>query len=174
MSGINLSQSQNFSGSAVAKRSSSDKGFLISIVILIITLLIFGGLKFITISLSSKKAEIESQIKNVSSELSREEVNRVADFQKRIDNIKTDFNSEILPNETLSSIAEAMIPGAVATSIGYTPNGILVVFKADNYQTVAKQILSLKNSGFGYVKISKIERGTSEKEEISVSLDLEK
>lgn len=172
MPGINLSQSSSASGAAVAKKSSADKGFLISIAILIITLLIFGGLRLTAGAYSSKKAGIENQIKAVRDELSGKEVERVADFQQRINNIHSNFSAESAPNDMLAGVAGAMVSGSVATSISSASGGASAVFTVDSYQTAARQILGLKNSGFSRVKISKIDRSSEGK--ISISVDLAK
>lgn len=158
MPGINLSQSYNASAAAVAKKSASDTGFLISIVILIVTLLAYGGLKLATQSYSSKKAGIESQISAVRDSLSGGEVEKVADFQKRMDNINSNFTSLASPNEKLNAIAGAMVAGSVASSVDSKEGVLTAIFIVDNYQTASKQILGLKNE-FDQAKISKMERG---------------
>lgn len=169
MPGINLSQSYNASAKAVAKKSASDKGFIVSIIVLIITLLVYGGLKLATQSYSSKKAGVEEQISAVRNSLSGGEVERVADFQKRMDNIDSRFTSEASPNEKLNAIADAMVAGSVATSIESSDSTVTAIFKVDNYQTASKQILGLKNK-FDQAKISKLERDADGK--ILVTLEL--
>lgn len=173
MSPINLSQSYRSTAGAAKKSSIADKGVLIAVVIFIITLLIFGGLFLYTKVLAGRAESVSKEIEAETLNLAAKDADRVADFQKRLENIDENISSEKNPNDILKRLAQSMVSGAVIISLQTARSGSSITFQADNFQTAAKQILSFKKGGnFNNVAVTGINREQDGKIAISVEISL--
>lgn len=169
MTNINLSQSSQEFGGGQKKAKASDKGLIISISILVVTLLIFGGLKLWSTQISSKQAQINDQIERESRSLQGKDVDRVADFQQRMLAIGDNISSKQDPNEILLNISNALVGGSVVNSIKADSGSVEIGVVSDNFLTVAKQVLSLKKSEY-FSSVSITEVNTDESGKVSYTL----
>jgi hypothetical protein len=164
MTNINLSQSTQVSTDLERKTAPLDKGVYISIAILAVTLLIYGGLYFWDKTYKDQKAELDSQIVTEARSLEGQDVNRVADFQLRMQKIGTSIAAEKDPIELLRQVGQVMIGGSVVNSLDYSAGSLKLKITADNFQNTAKQVLSFKkSSSFSDVQISDISKDSSGK-----------
>lgn len=159
MTNINLSQSLQQSAGSSQKKRPADKGILISLAILIVTLLIFGGLKTGTLWLSSKKTDINSKIAAEARNLESGDVERIMDFQQRMEQIKGNISSEKDTNTVLGQVGQTMIPGSLVNSLQNTPGTLSLKITSDNFLVAARQVLGFKKSShFSNVRIKDISK----------------
>lgn len=159
MTNINLSQSLQQSAGSPQKKRPADKAILISLTILIVTFLIFGGLKAGTLWLDSKKADIDSKIAAEVRNLESEDVERITDFQQRMEQISDNISSKKDTNVVLGQVSQAMISGSVVSSLQSTPGTLSLKIASDNFLVAARQVLSFKKSShFSNVMIKDINR----------------
>ncbi len=153
------------------KTRPANKGILISLVILIVVLLIFIGLKAGTFWLSSKKNDIDGKIAAEARSLESEDVDRIADFQQRMEQISGSISSKKDTNEALGQVGQAMAPGSVVSFLQNTPGTVSLKIISDNFLAAAKQALSFKKSGyFGNVRIKDI--GKNQDGKVFFTLDM--
>lgn len=173
MTNINLSQSIQSSGAA-RKTNPVDKGIYISAAIFAATLLIFGGLFLLTKNYSSKKAAVDSRIELESRNLEGKEIDRAADFQKRLGKISEKLSSQKDPNEILRQVGQSMAAGAAVDSFQQAGSNTLALkITADNFLTAAKQTLSFKKSQyFSNVQMVDVSRNEQGKAVFTLKMDL--
>lgn len=171
MTNINLSQPMR--QEPIKKTSTLDKGIYISLAMLAVALLIFGGLKLWTSWLQSEKRTIEGQIAAESRGLEGAEIDQVADFNERLLRISENLAVHKDPNETLSEAEKLVVPGSVVTLLSYSGGAVSLKVATDNFLVAAKQLLGLKKSGyFGNIKITEISRDTEGKVILSLAMQV--
>ncbi|GBE17237.1 hypothetical protein BMS3Abin15_01076 [bacterium BMS3Abin15] len=171
MANINLSQSVREEKSSQQKRGIIDKGTSISLTILILTFLVFGGIKMYNIILGNKIAGADKQIDAQLAEINDSDANRIVDFQSRLDQIKSNINSKRNPNEMLDKVGRIMVQGAYLESYNYgeSDSQISLNIVANGFEDMAKQILNLKNE-FGDADLISNSRGDNGKIEFEVEV----
>lgn len=136
-----------------------DKGIYVSLGVLIVVFLIYGGLKAGTWLVDSKQKTVAGQIAVESRNLEGREADKVADFQARLAKIGDNVSSKKDPNEVLGKIGQSVVPGSVASSLESASGSLTVKFSEDNFQVAAKQVLSFKKSDyFSNVRVTDISR----------------
>lgn len=159
MTTINLYQEQGESKSSNSSNQIVDKGFLLSIGILAITLLVFGGMKFFAFDLERKSAKTDEQIKAAQASFSGDRVNSTVDFQQRLEAIKENNNSRTDSVSALSDTAKVILPSVRIVDYAQEKNALSITLSADKFLDVARQVLSFKDSdAFSGVAVSKIQR----------------
>lgn len=147
MTNINLSQSVQEEKASHQKKGIIDKGTSISMAILILTLLAFGGVKVYSIILVDKIAEIDNQANMQLKDIKDSDADRIADFQSRVDQIKSNIDSKSNPNRMLDKVGGAMVQGVYLESYNYNElsSQLSLNMVANGFEDMAKQILNLKN-----------------------------
>ncbi len=146
MTGVNLSRSTQNAEEYTKKSSFLDKGVFLAFLILVFTLLLFGGLKMATKYYSAKKTQVDGETAALRKELASGGVDRVADFQNRLKEIKTNLEAKSNPNELLRQVSLSMVPGSTAELVEESLGAATIKVTVDNYLTAAKQTLALKKS----------------------------
>lgn len=161
MANINLYQ-EDFEKQHLAKNKKiADKGLVISILVLSFTLLVFGGLKVYSKTIDDKINVLKNQIdrENKTIGLENTDMRRVAEFQEKMDIIKKNVASKIDPTVNLEKIEKVIVAGSMLKSLEYSPGNFSLTLVTDNFQVMARQILSFKKSGFfKNVDIDKVQR----------------
>lgn len=159
MTTINLYQEQGGNKSSGSNEQLIDRGFLVSISILALTLLVFGGMKFFAFDLEKKAAATDEQIQELQASFSGERVNSTVDFQQRIEAIKQNTDSR---EDVVSALKEAgnlVIPAVRIVDYSQEGNVLSITLSTEKFLDVAKQVLNFKNSNaFSGVSVSKIQR----------------
>lgn len=159
MTNINLYQSP-----AEEKKSTEsffDGGFIISVVLIGLVLAGFAGIKIANWRIAERNQALAAKIDLEKNGISGDEqINKVVDFENRIDKMA----EGIQKNNTrlvLDDVAAEIISGAVLAEYDFSEDGkIKLLIQADNFQTVAKQILAFKKSAnFNAVTTEDIKRG---------------
>ncbi len=164
MTNINLSQSFRESDASSQKKRPVDKGIFISITVLILVFLVFGILKSGTFWLNSKKKTVDNNIASETRNLEGENVDKVADFQQRMNMIGNNISSKKDINGVFGQIGQAMVQGSIVGSLQNTGKLVSLKIVSDNFLVAAKQLLSFKKSSyFSNVKLKDISRDQSGK-----------
>lgn len=159
MTNINLSQSFREADAANQKKRPVDRGIYISISVLILVLLAFGILKGGTSWLNSKKKAVDISIASETRNLEGESVDRVADFQQRMNVIGDNISSKKDINKILGQIGQAMVQGSIVGSLQNTGELVSLNIVSDNFLVAAKQLLNFKKSSyFSNVKVKDVSR----------------
>lgn len=173
MTNINLSQSTQGVEGGQKKSKPVDKGLRISLAILVVTLLIFGGLKLWSTLIASKQESVNEQINKEAKSLEGEDVDRVVDIQQRMIIIGENIASKQDPNEILSNVSGSLVSGSVLTSLSATSDTVELEVTSENFFTTAKQVLSFKKSDyFKSVSISGITVGDDGKVSYALKIGL--
>jgi Tfp pilus assembly protein PilN len=124
-----------------------NKSFVLSLVILILVLAIWGGLIAGQKYLDSKLAAAQTQYQSGYQKFLAGNAKEVADFNNRLQIANALLKNRADMGVYLSAMEKDLVPPAYLTSFKYddTKNTLTVDGVADNYNTVAKQILSFKN-----------------------------
>jgi Tfp pilus assembly protein PilN len=150
MANINLYQSIQEEKNTSQKKGIMDKGLSVVILILVLTFAIWGGLKLYNLFLNKKLVSLNSQITAESGKVDAGKMNRVADFQERMNIIKQNIAQKEDPAEFLGNLEKSVIPGIVIDSCefkyGDKDKGDTLALTAitDSFNSLAGQILSLK------------------------------
>lgn len=144
MPGINLSQSAQ--KKEVEKYNTFGRGLASVVGVLGLALAVWGGLVFYEKRLSEEVANIQSTIEENRRHLSGDEVNKVADFQNRLDLIAKNLDGQTLPAEMLRSMEGVILPGIVLTRYEFDSDAssLSVDGSADSFRTVAQQMVLMK------------------------------
>ena len=151
MSNINLYQDpKEILEGKSKKRSVFSRTFVWPVGILVLICLIFGGLKFINANLTHKSDMLIEEIAQAKNSFSGGDIDRVIDFNERIDRIDANISSKFDSTKVLDSIEKYMIKDVVVTSykyeVGKNNESLLAMeFEAKDFLEAAKQILNLKN-----------------------------
>lgn len=147
MSNINLS---SFSQEEKKPTQLAEKSLLGIFSVLVLVLAAWAGLffygKYLDKSIEQAKQSYQSQIAQLGSEGSK----NVIDFQKRLDVSKSLITQGRNIGDDLTQVESLMVPNVYLSGYSYDESGkkISLTCVGDNYNTVAKQILSFKNSSY--------------------------
>lgn len=149
MANINLYQSIQEEKNISQKKGLMDRGLLVVIFILVLTFAIWGGLKFYNLFLNKKLVSLNDEITAESGKVEADKMDRVADFQERMDLIKRNIPQKEDPAEFLGNLEKAVISGVVLDSCEFKydesiGNTLTLTAVTDSFKSLAEQILSLK------------------------------
>jgi Tfp pilus assembly protein PilN len=154
MTNINLYQSIQEEKNTSQKRGLMDRGLSVVILILVFTFAVWGGLKLYNLFLNKKLVNLNDQIAVESGKEEAGKMNRVADFQERMDIIKQNLPQKKDPAEFLGNLEKAAISGVIVDSCefkyGDKDKGDTLALTAitDSFKSLAEQILSLKKVAY--------------------------
>ena len=155
MTTINLYQNQE----DVQRKNSArvaNGGFFFSLGILVLTLVALLGIKIYEGSINSQNLALQSSIKAQNTSLAGvSSLQRILDMQARLSQIKTNLQiknssvGQLKMTNVLDQLGSAMSSGTVVSSYSYDDSGkIKVIFSANDFNDVARQILNFKKSTY--------------------------
>lgn len=147
MTNINLLESAEGKNNQDQK-SLGGKALFIPLAVLLAVLLAFGGAKFYLSSLEKEKSGIDGEVKSESANLSGKSVDRAADFQERMKKAAEEVSSKENYENYLEELEALIVNGAKVESLKYSQTGAEMAITADDFKTVARQVLSFKQSKF--------------------------
>ncbi|MDO8529218.1 MAG: hypothetical protein Q7S18_00950 [bacterium] len=147
MTNINLLESAEGKDTQGQKKLGG-KALFVPLAVLLAVFLAFGGAKFYLSSLDKEKNQIDGEIKLESANLNGKNVDRVADFQERMKKAAGESSSKENYESYLEEMETLVVSGARVESLQYSPEEIAIAMTADNFKTMARQVLSLKQSKF--------------------------
>ena len=147
MSNINLYQSEQ-EGEKNTQAGLFDKGLIVGVLIFGIFLAIYGGVEMYLRSIDKKITDLKTEEIESKKALNSEDVNAVASFQQRLDIMESggDVFAKNNPAEIFKNIQSSMVSGVVASAIGFKGKVVEVAFVADDFEMLAKQVMSFKQN----------------------------
>jgi Tfp pilus assembly protein PilN len=161
MAGVNLSQSMASQADKSAKRPFSVSSFPLSIILLLITFVGWGGLRWYLYSLNQKITQLDETISASGNRLQGENIDRIADFDARSSLLGVSSTERVDPVVVLSKIETLIVPEIVLTKYEYNKQEkmSLIAGETDNFRFVAEQIINLKSDSlFSQVVVDQISR----------------
>lgn len=166
MTTINLHQNQqnnqsNFSGKI------SNNGFIFSLIILAVTLLVLVGVKLYVPFMENRISALDDTISVEKNKLvGLKSLEQVIDMQNRLKEIKTNLQitnnavTRLEMTKIFDNLGGDLNKGVVVSEFNYDPEKITVSFEASNFNDLAKQILNFKKSSyFADVNVLSVSRG---------------
>lgn len=146
MPGINLSQSLQ-EKRAQARGHFLDQGFFLSIGILVLLLLVFGGTRWYAARVEREVLDIDKKISETTSLLRGEKVNRIVDFTERAKTAVDELTTEPDPTELLRRLEVMTLPSIRLTEYRFdrTTDRLVIGGLAINLKEVAQQMLAFKS-----------------------------
>ena len=124
-----------------------DKGTWLSVGIITLVMLIYGGVKLYGLNIEKKTENVNNQIRLEGDKIDTNDVIRVADFQNRIEEISRNIGEKNNPNDILEKVSNVIMKDSYITSYDYTDEkkSIALNIVASDIEDSARQILSLKS-----------------------------
>ena len=171
MTNINLYQKDERVGKYGPKKRIVNEGFFISIGLLFIVLGFLIGIKLYSKSLDKSEADIDRRMAEVEEEMRREDIGRLADFYFRKNFVEDFLRNREATSSVLGSLEKSMVSGVIARSMSFDKDSrkIQMDLYSDGFNSVAKEILSLKNKG--YFDNIKLNKASKEDNVVSFSVD---
>lgn len=169
MAGINLS-TQAYGGEK-KKRSFFDRGFVFSVVLLVIILGVWGGIRYFLFTLNRDITALESQITDSKNELEGEQVDRVLNFDIRKKGIETNMGTNIDVAKHFQDLEAVVIPSVRLTQYALNQNtgAIVISGETSDYKYLAQQLISFKKQAeYSNIRVDRIT--TTESGDISFTL----
>lgn len=138
------------------KKSILKSGTFTSFLLLSIVFVIYGAVVVYKNILISKRDNLTLTRTNEMSSFDLSEINKIIDFQYRLDNIVFNIKNKKSPAEVLELVEKFIVKGSFLNSYSYdaVENKIQMEIVLNSFRLGANQILSLKKSGlFEDVKV---------------------
>ena len=158
MAGINLSDGIA-SESVKRKPPSFDAGFIFSVVLLVIVLGVWGGLRYFMMDTDKKIATLDAQIQESDALLHGDKVDKVLAFDLKRENIEKNFDNHADIDENLRTLENLIVPNVRLTKYEYDHGAGSVVISGvtSDYKYLAQQLISLKTqSQFESMRVASI------------------
>jgi len=162
----NLNLYQGLGGNPENKRKMSiiDSEFFWSIGLLVFVLIVLGVTRLILNVFENKKILLEDRIATESATFGGSDLNRIVDFQVRVNESNKNIKNKTDMFKVFSDIESSMTKGSAAVSLLYsderkTPSVVETEMLAGDFSVVARQILGFKeNNSFKDVFVQEISR----------------
>ena len=166
MAGINLSEGVTSAGAK--QRSSFDFGFLFSVILVVIVLGAWGGIRYFIFTTDKSTASLDAEIATAMNDIQGDKVNRILAFDTRRTGIEESAKTNEDVAARLSLLESLVIPSVRLTEYSFNhDNGVVTVSGVTNeYKYLAQQLISLKKEpGYAGMRVDKI--GNTESGDIS-------
>lgn len=156
----------NLSSSTTEKKESGgmslDASFVVVSVIFALVIVVFGGMRFYIKTQNDTLVELDATLKQSSSQLQGDKVNRVAYFDARLGFMQQQLKGNPVDSKMLLGQLESLtVPQARLTKYEYdgVKKSVEVAGEAENFKFVAEQMLGLKSESlFTGIKVDLLER----------------
>jgi hypothetical protein len=143
-----------------------EKNTIVALIILGLILVLYGAILFLNKNVVSKIEETNRVYKEKYDSFLKGNANEIIDYKNRSETAKTLSDSNTLSNDLFRFIEESLVPSVYLNSYEYEAEEKTVMLSiiADNFNTVSKQVLSFKESGyFSELTLQKIIHQTQDK-----------
>lgn len=172
MSNINLNFSEESASRKEAKAFGSS--VIISIICLLLVLLLYGFLLVANKNLNTKIGEANDQYQEKYDAFVAGNARSVIDFNNRSKEAKRLLDGDEKTTEILGEIERTILPSVYLTSLKYDRDKKTVSLSCvgDNFNTVAKQVLSFKESQLFSSVVPGASVVDSEKNQLNFEIDI--
>ncbi len=160
MSGVNLSQTIEEEESST-KLGFFDASVVVSLLVLLISGLVWGGIRFYNSSLDKKMVQLDEALNANTERIRGDHIDRIADFDARIAYFSNSQEELSEPRDILKALEGVMVSGIILTKFEYDheQHASIMTGTADDFKRLAEQILRLKSEKlFSQVRVERIER----------------
>lgn len=164
MPGMNLSQS-TMDEEEVGKQSLFDSGFIVSLSLILLSALTFGGLHLYIGSLDKKISVLDSELGGSTASLKGEHIDRVADFDARLNHFSANKIEFFETRDVFQKLENSILPGVVLEEFQYNAKDKTVTINgmSGDYRRLAEQIMTLKKEAiFSKLKVENIGRNNDD------------
>ncbi len=147
----------NFSKSAGGKFDFLKFGAIAGFVLLILSLAVWGGLKFYQSSINNKIEDLKKQQSGIFTPQDKEMAEKIANLEKRAELAQQFLKSHVYTSEILNSIAALTLPKVKWDSyeLSVKDKTVKLNCKAADYSVLAKQLFVFNEAGnVGFSKIN--------------------
>lgn len=172
---INLHREEKREGK-IYEASFWRSGAFLSAIILFITASIYGGQLLYKQKLISDEKAVTEEIANKRNMLGSTVLSDVKDFNQRTGNIDNNLSQKVYPDDILAYIEKSLISNVYIDSYSYDDEKreISIGVVADNFNTVASQLLNLKKiEKFNNINISETNRDEEGKIKFTITMILQ-
>lgn len=160
MPGVNLSQSMDEEEKS-EQRSFFDTGIILSLLVVLITGLSWGGMRLYIGSIDKQIVEFDQTFATATGQLRGDRVDRIADFDARLNYFFANKDEFSDAQEVIQKLEKGVVSGVVLTRFEYNPGEKAVVFEGTcgDFRQLAEQVMSFKREAiFSQVKVEKVDR----------------
>ena len=143
------------------KKSFFNSAYFVAILLILLVSLAYGATVLYASRLTAQKVELDAISAQEVIQIDLEEINRLSDFQERLNSSIFNLNNKRSPEDIFSLVEKLIVRGSFLNSLSYdsVENKIAVEVVADSFRLAASQILSFKKSDlFDDVKIVESKR----------------
>ena len=173
MPGINLSESVQRKERGAKARWSSFSGTFLMTFFLVLVLVASAGAYWYEQYLVTANAATASSIQDEKQGISQGKIDKIADFQFRIENIDKSTAKRNYPERILSLLEANILPEIVLTSFSFdaVKSRIILEGEAVEYKNVVQQLTKLKQSPtVSDVAVDGLKRNENSKVSFTVSM----
>ena len=122
------------------------KGLIFLLSVIAAVVVVWAGFSFYERFLSGGIADAEARIVEERQNMSIEKVDKVADFQFRLERIAAEKRDSLGPAEMLASVESLILPSVKLSEFTYeeSERTIHMIGEADSFRTVVQQMVLLK------------------------------
>jgi len=152
------------------------KGALFLVVVSVAAIALWQGLLFYERVLADRIAAKDIEISDAIASISQEDINKIADFQFRLDGVSTGLARQASvgnPAELLGTVEKVVVPGVRLVSYSYDAGTgtIGIDGEADSFRSVVQQMVAFKSEpGYETLSVSDIGRNESNRVTFSFSV----
>ena len=170
MSNINLATGETPRNNSRTSKS----GLLISVIVLILLICLYGALLFINKKVSAQISSVQNQYKTEYGKLLAGDGNNIIDFENRSKVARKLISQNKPVSVSFSQIENSLLPSVYLTSYKYDKKKGIIALNCvgDNFNTVAKQILSFKENKYFYQVIPGASQINAQTNQLSFSINL--
>lgn len=130
------------------KKSFFDSAYFVAIILVSVVALVYGATIMYRNILKSQRMELESAKNKEVNSIDLAGINKLDDFQKRLESSIFNLANKKNPEDVFSSVEKLIVKGSFLDSLNYDSigNKIELEVVADSFRLAASQILSLKKS----------------------------
>lgn len=153
------------------KKSFFNSAYFVAIILIALVSLAYGATILYANRLSVQKVELDAIKAQEVNRIDLKEINRLNDFQERLDSSIFNLNNKRNPEDIFSLVERLIVKGSFLKSLSYDSvgNKIAMEVVADSFRLAASQILSLKKSDlFDDVKIVESKRDSDNQAVFSI------
>lgn len=157
MAGINLSAGVTTAGTR--KKSSLDTGFIVAVILVVVILAVWGGIRYFMFTTDKQITSLETQITEANDDLQGEQVDRILAFDTRMVGIEESAKTNEDVAVRLTSLEGLVIPSVRLTDYRFDHNDgtVTIAGVTSDYKYLAQQLISFKKqTEYGGMRVDKI------------------
>jgi hypothetical protein len=157
MAGINLSD--GVTTAEREKKSSFDVGFIFAVILMVLVLGVWGGIRYFMFTTDKDTANLEAQIVGATTDLQGPKVDRILAFDVRMGGIEESAKTNEDVAARLTELEGLVIPSVRLTdyTFNHDDGSVTISGVTSDYKYLAQQLISLKTkTEYAGMRVDKI------------------